>query len=368
MQPLTCLFIVQGEGRGHLTQALGLATMLRRNGHRVCGVVVSCDHTDAVPAYFEEEIKVPVAYIASAHFVMDEENLSIHWLRTLIANLGRLNEFASAFAVIRSHLRRHTPDVIISFYEPLGGLFMLLRRPKVPMIAVAHQYMFFHPSYPFPDGFSIQKRSTLLFTRLTALGATRKLALSLYDAPSQDSGKLTVMPPILRKELLNVTSEAAAADPFFLVYLFHHSLSHAVIDWHKRHPDVRIHCYWNNTSAPDTTQYSDTLTFHRLHGQRFYEMMIQCQGMVTTSGFETMAEAMYLSKPLLVNPVRKHFEQYCNAMDGGRMGAAVQTDDFNLSKLVQFVDDYAFDATSFRAWVDQAEEIFVQHIEQVARS
>lgn len=29
------LFIVQGEGRGHLTQALTLEDMLRRNGHEV---------------------------------------------------------------------------------------------------------------------------------------------------------------------------------------------------------------------------------------------------------------------------------------------------------------------------------------------
>ena len=36
------LFIVQGEGRGHLTQALTLEDMLRRNGHEV---VRSEEHT-----------------------------------------------------------------------------------------------------------------------------------------------------------------------------------------------------------------------------------------------------------------------------------------------------------------------------------
>ena len=34
------LFIVQGEGRGHLTQAITLEDMLQRNGHEVVEVLV----------------------------------------------------------------------------------------------------------------------------------------------------------------------------------------------------------------------------------------------------------------------------------------------------------------------------------------
>ena len=34
------LFIVQGEGRGHLTQAIAMERLLRRNGHEVAEVLV----------------------------------------------------------------------------------------------------------------------------------------------------------------------------------------------------------------------------------------------------------------------------------------------------------------------------------------
>lgn len=34
------LFVVQGEGRGHLTQALTLEKMLTDNGHSVVGILV----------------------------------------------------------------------------------------------------------------------------------------------------------------------------------------------------------------------------------------------------------------------------------------------------------------------------------------
>ena len=43
-RPLRFLFIVQGEGRGHLTQALSLADMLRRHGHEVVEVLVGKSH------------------------------------------------------------------------------------------------------------------------------------------------------------------------------------------------------------------------------------------------------------------------------------------------------------------------------------
>ena len=38
------LFIVQGEGRGHLTQAITLEEILRRNGHEVVEVLLDAGY------------------------------------------------------------------------------------------------------------------------------------------------------------------------------------------------------------------------------------------------------------------------------------------------------------------------------------
>ena len=43
------LFIVQGEGRGHLTQAITLEEILRRNGHEVVEVLVGKSNTRRLP-------------------------------------------------------------------------------------------------------------------------------------------------------------------------------------------------------------------------------------------------------------------------------------------------------------------------------
>ena len=46
------LFIVQGEGRGHLTQAITLEQMLRRHGHEVVEVLVGESKSRHLPGFF----------------------------------------------------------------------------------------------------------------------------------------------------------------------------------------------------------------------------------------------------------------------------------------------------------------------------
>ena len=51
------LFIVQGEGRGHLTQAITLEEMLLRNGHEVVEVLVGKSSSRTLPGFFNRSIQ-----------------------------------------------------------------------------------------------------------------------------------------------------------------------------------------------------------------------------------------------------------------------------------------------------------------------
>ena len=43
------LFVVQGEGRGHLTQAISLYEILNQAGHQVVSVMVGMDDEQNLP-------------------------------------------------------------------------------------------------------------------------------------------------------------------------------------------------------------------------------------------------------------------------------------------------------------------------------
>ena len=64
------LFIVQGEGRGHLTQAITLEEILRRNGHEVVEVLVGKSNTRRLPGFFNRSIQAPVKRFLSPNFLL----------------------------------------------------------------------------------------------------------------------------------------------------------------------------------------------------------------------------------------------------------------------------------------------------------
>jgi uncharacterized protein (TIGR00661 family) len=139
-----------------------------------------------------------------------------------------------------------------------------------------------------------------------------------------------------------------------------------VIRWHEAHPDVRLHCFWDRPAAAPVEAYDDTLTFHQLDDEKFLHRMAHCRGYVCTSGFESVAEAMYLGKPVQVVPVDGHYEQWCNAFDTVRAGAGIRSDTFAIDRLQAFLPDYDHDAAAFRRWLHAARPQYVRIVEAVA--
>ena len=347
-----------------MTQALALRALLARAGHQVCSVLVGQSALRDVPDFFLQKIEAPVCFIDSPNFVYDARNRSVRPLATLVQATRNGPRFRESLRRIDEHLRLHRPDVVVNFFEPLAGLYYALRRPAIPMVCIAHQYLFLHPAHPYPPRHPFQRLANRRFTQLTALGATRMLALSLYPLPDLPARHLRVMPPLLRDEVFRQTP--SQQESFFLAYLLNSGYADEIIRWHTRHPDQVLHCFWDNRNADAVEHYDATLTFHRLDDEKFLALMARCRGLITTAGFESVCEAMYLGKPVLAVPVEGHFEQYCNSLDAVEAGAGLAGRRFDIDRFARFVPSYQSPATAFRQWVHQAEARFVQALETAA--
>src|SRR5262247_1138614 len=64
------LFTVQGEGRGHMTQALAVRQMLPRLGHELIGVVIGRQSNRALPEYVTEGLAAPIVELPSPGFAL----------------------------------------------------------------------------------------------------------------------------------------------------------------------------------------------------------------------------------------------------------------------------------------------------------
>jgi UDP:flavonoid glycosyltransferase YjiC (YdhE family) len=67
---MNVMFTVQGEGRGHMTQAIAMSQMLKRRGHRVVAVLAGQNQSRQLPDFFAQAFDVPVTPMASPGFVM----------------------------------------------------------------------------------------------------------------------------------------------------------------------------------------------------------------------------------------------------------------------------------------------------------
>ena len=130
--------------------------------------------------------------------------------------------------------------------------------------------------------------------------------------------------------------------------------------WHREHPEVPLHFFWDKQDEAEVCKVDGTLSFHQIDDMKFLHYMAGCKAYATTAGFESVCEAMYLGKPLLMVPA--HIEQDCNAYDAARTGAGVVSDEFDLRRLLNFSENYKPDA-HFRYWVQSCDRQIMHHIE-----
>jgi len=357
------ILAVQGEGRGHMTQAISMYDLLIEQGHTVCAVLLGSSGSRNIPEFFFNKIKSPIIHLQSPTFVTDKKNKSINVAKSVIHNFKKLETFKKSLRIIDALIKEHEPDVVINFFELLIGLYYKFYKPTTKMVCVAHQYIYFHPEFEFPKGRLMDRFAIKFFTRVTATGSSKNLALSFYKIHTNNDD-VTVVPPLLRKEIFELKP---TKNDFYLVYLVNNGYFEEVLAWHQNNLTTEIHCFADH---PDkilaTYQFDKTKLFvHAINDTLFLEMMSKAKGLASSAGFESVCEAMYLGKPVLMVPVQGHYEQFCNSRDAHKAGAGIFSDNFDLSKLSKFSATFDGNNLWFKNWVDNAKDRIYKEINSI---
>jgi uncharacterized protein (TIGR00661 family) len=345
-----------------MTQAISLFQILIENGHEVSHVIVGKSKRRELPKFFLDQIKAPITQLESPNFVTDKNNRSVSVFKTLITNLGKYRTFLSSINEIDGIVKAEKPDAVVNFYDFLSGLYFMLKRPQVKHIALAHQFLLNHSEFEFPKGRFYDKASLLSGNKLAAYRADKILALSFQHMKDEPKKKLYVMPPLLREK---VKIQPTSSKPHFLVYMVNHGYSKEVREFHKRYPEIPIHCFWDKKDEPTELKIDENLTFHQLDDEKFIQLMASCRGYLTTAGFESVCEAMYLGKPVLMVPVEGHYEQACNALDAQKAGAGVSSSIFDPEVLLVYLPKHKDVGDEFRNWCDSTKSVFLSHISNI---
>jgi len=365
---------------------MAASEILSRAGHEVVAVAAGCHPGRGLPPSFVSAFDAPVAVLASPSFVFRADR-GVDMLGTLLHGARHLGDWRRSLWELEGVIDAARPDLVINFFEPLVGILQRVRPLHAPVVSAAHQFALLGAEAGAPHGTPVAPFWLRAFIRMVGYGST-KLALSFTPpdaaaAPLERHGSVgsrattrepdqppevarvrdvVLAPPLLRRRVLDL--EPTPGD-YVLVYVATHGYGELVRSWHARNPDVRLHCFYDRPGAPTVEEVGPNLTFHQLDAEKFLRLMAGCRAVVCTAGFESICEAAYLDKPVLMIPLEGHHEQELNARDGEAAGVAVSHPVFDLDALAKLPERVSH--PWFRAWCRSAEARLLETVEGLVR-
>jgi uncharacterized protein (TIGR00661 family) len=362
---LRYLFILQGEGRGHLSQAIALQQMLTENGHQVVGVMTGKKWFGKQPTYLAGKFQQDIVCYSSPSLIKTLNHKGIDIGLTLFLNFIQSVLFIKSIWMIKNSIKHLNPDAVVNFYEPLVGLAYKWHKIKTPHFCFGHHFLTEHHDFPLPGEMPLSRKLLHFMNKNTCFGANKVFALSFRPlAPFQKKNWL-VAPPLLRKEVLETKP---VEEDFYMGYMLDHGHSKDVLEWHEQNPQVKACFFWDNPKVPKVFEINENLVFHQLDDTKFIHALSHCKGFISTAGFESICEAMYLKKPFVAVPTHNHFEQLCNAHDAHLAGGGIMAKKFNprvLTKLLNVGEELKLDETRIHDWFLQSTTFYLEQMTNI---
>ena len=314
------------------------------------------------PDYYERGFTVPVERMASPAMVYTQGR-RFNTAATLWGLLTRLGDYRGSVRCLDAAIRQTRPDLLVNFLEPVAAWHRAISGGHLPVLSVGHQFMVEHPGYVRVPGQWVQQWAFRRYVDFLGSGTTR-YALSFYRTDDDPGQGLLSGPPLLREELFQT---GPTQGRHLLVYLLNDGYLREVETWHRRHPDVELHCFCQRPGRSEEERRHANLTIHPLHATRFLESMAQCQAVVCTAGFESLSEAAWLGKPVLAIPVEGHIEQALNAADAERCGLGIASREFSLDRVLSLTRPRAAQQ-AFREWIRESDSRLSRAVDRAVES
>jgi uncharacterized protein (TIGR00661 family) len=190
----------------------------------------------------------------------------------------------------------------------------------------------------------------------TSTNKTTKIALSFTNEKDEKDNNLYVCPPLIKKEIKNVE---ILDNNFILSYILNSGYSLDLISQAKKYPNINIETF---SKKIINFQTPSNITFHPISNELFIEKLRTCSYYISTAGFDSISEALYLQKQVRLIPTKGHIEQKYNAIDAQRAGLAFKSKDFDLGFFFKEKTDKN-NLSVFKNWVDLYDNKIIEIIE-----
>ena len=319
------LYGIQLTGNGHITRSIQIIKSLKEKGFEV-DIITSGNNSQLEIPY-----KIKSQHIGISMFY--NRNGGIDWFST-IKNV-ELKKFIKDIDYDVSEY-----DLVISDFEPISAWSS--RMQNIKSIGIGNQYSFISNKIHRPKRPS--KIAEIFLKNFAPCDLNIGLGYDNYDD--------FIVKPIINEDLLG---KKITDDGFILVYLpslsidsiFEQAKEFTNYKWKIYSPEIKI------------DSIKEGIILKKPNKEEFTKDLLSCSGVITASGFSTTSEALILNKKLWSIPIKKQYEQLCNAISLKKMG--VMTDDFNKDSISNWIKNYKSIEYKWDNPIDDIIEKIIKH-------
>lgn len=292
------VYALSGQGRGHTSRGMAIATELRQRGHEILFCGGGTAH-DILAAKGERVVSVP-----ALRQIMEANR--VKYGRTLCYNGKIVLNMPSIVARLEERLIEFQPDLVITDFEAFSA--RAARRLNIPVVSFNHQQVVTELDYNLPLRYWPAALLTSAAIRLIApRNPEHVLLTSFFFASLKHPERTTLVPPIIRPAVQTLTP---SHEEHVLVYYNHPDGARHVLDA-LRQVDASFIVY---CEAPPENAAVPNVQFKQPCLDGFLNDLATSRAVICTAGFTLISEALFLGKPLLVTPNQGIFEQTLNAL------------------------------------------------------
>lgn len=324
------LYAVQGTGNGHAARAREIIPILTKYAH--VDLLLSSDQSELdLPLKPKYTVKGITFYYSASG--------GINYTKTLFKNniLRWIKEV--------KQLPVNQYQLVISDFEGVSAYAAKWRNVK--SVSLSHQSSFFSEWAPKP--------------RIKSL--LGELILKYYAPTKENVGfhffsyDNFVHTPVIRREVRELVPENGS---HYSVYL--PAYSDDLLIKHLTHFRGDYFEVFSKTAQEERAFENGKIS--PIDSEKYLESFRSCKGLLTSAGFESPSEALFLGKKVAVIPIKGQYEQKCNAAALKSMGVAVFKSLSDYESLQSWMNNKAKRKVNFP---DETEEI-IKNVVRLAMS
>lgn len=306
------LYAIQGTGNGHLSRAIELIPHFMHHGQ--VDVLLSGIQCELI-------LPFPVKYrFHGLSFIFGKKG-GIDFIQTYAKN--RVRRFMREV----NCLPVSEYDLVISDFEPVSSWACYMAGK--PCIGLSNQAAL------LTEGAPIAEEGDIIGKFILGNYAPVTRAYGFHFEQYNGS----IFTPIIRSEVRLLQPENQG---HITVYLPAYD-DQRIVDRLSEFPDTQWEVYSKHNQRPFEV---GSVLVRPIDNRAFLESLRTCAGILCAAGFGAASEALFLGKKLCVVPMKRQFEQQCNAMALSQLGVTIMPSFKH--KHLHVLEDWLFDAEPIR--------------------